>query len=70
MIVFFFLIFYIYFYFMYRRFLPHLRMWIMCAPEAGGRPEALLNSLRLELQTAAHCPVGAGNETQVFCEHS
>lgn len=45
-------------------------MCIMCVPEAGESPEALLNSLRLELQTAAHCPVGAGNETQVFCEHS
>lgn len=45
-------------------------MGIMCVPEAGESPEALLNSLRLELQTAAHYPVGAGNETQVFCEHS
>lgn len=70
MIVFFFLIFYIYFYFMCIRFHPYLCMCIMCVPEAGESPEALLNSLRLELQTAVHCPVGAGNETQVFCEHS
>lgn len=45
----------------------------MCMPEAGESQKALLNSLRLELQTAAHFPVCLahmfGNETQV-CAHS